>query len=106
MSAAASNTWVVHKFGGSSVANADCFARVAAIVESQPTTRIAVVLSACQGVTDRLLQLVALAACQDEAWRVQLRALRDRHHQIASGLLPDAAVSDYLAEFDHDCAEL
>src|ERR1700704_2977453 len=76
MSSVAPSTWVVYKFGGSSVANADCFARVAAIVESQSRHRIAVVLSACKGVTDGLLQLVALAERQDEAWRVQLRVLR------------------------------
>src|ERR1700745_4393850 len=54
--------WVVHKFGGSSVADADCFRRVAAIIESLPATRVGVVLSACRGVTDGLLPLVGLAA--------------------------------------------
>ena len=45
--------WVVHKFGGSSVADAQCFERVADIIESQAATlRLAIVLSACKGVTD------------------------------------------------------
>ena len=57
--------WVVHKFGGSSVADADCFRKVAAILESAPPARLAVVLSACKGVTDALLRLVALAERQD-----------------------------------------
>src|ERR1700721_1029009 len=47
--------WIVHKFGGSSVADADCFRRVADIVEASPHGREAVVLSACRGVTDALL---------------------------------------------------
>ncbi|HEV7433110.1 MAG TPA: bifunctional aspartate kinase/homoserine dehydrogenase I [Steroidobacteraceae bacterium] len=106
MSSAAPSTWVVYKFGGSSVANAECFERVAAIVESQSNRRIAVVLSACKGVTDGLLQLVALAEGQDEAWRVQLRILRERHEQIASALLPHAGVAEYLAEIDHDGVDL
>ena len=38
--------WTVHKFGGSSVADADCFVRVAGLVEAQPPGRQAVVLSA------------------------------------------------------------
>ena len=38
--------WVVHKFGGSSVADADCFRRVAAILDSIPAPRLGVVLSA------------------------------------------------------------
>ena len=57
--------WVVHKFGGSSVADARCFERVAGIVEAQmvpaaaaapqPRPRLAIVLSACKGVTDACL---------------------------------------------------
>jgi aspartokinase/homoserine dehydrogenase 1 len=97
---------VVHKFGGSSVSNAECFDRVATIVESQSQHRIAVVLSACKGVTDGLLQLVTLAERQDEAWRMQLRILRKRHEQIASALLPAAVVGEYLGEFDHDAVDL
>ncbi len=106
MSSAAPSSWVVYKFGGSSVANADCFARVAAIVESQSRHRIALVLSACKGVTDGLLQLVSLAERQDEAWRVQLRILRKRHEEIASALLPAPKVEEYLGEFDRDGADL
>ncbi|MFT3904975.1 MAG: bifunctional aspartate kinase/homoserine dehydrogenase I [Steroidobacteraceae bacterium] len=106
MTKAVSRDWVVHKFGGSSVADAQCFQRVAEIIESQPQARLGVVLSACKGVTDGLLALVAAAEKQDEAWRTQLRALRARHEGIAQTLLPAAAVSEYLAEFDRDSADL
>src|SRR5579863_2511579 len=57
--------WIVHKFGGSSVADAGCFRRVAEIVEASPHPREAVVLSACRGVTDALLALVSLAEKPD-----------------------------------------
>ena len=57
----APESWVVHKFGGSSVADAACFERVANILEAQPQKRLGVVLSACRGVTDALLRLVVLA---------------------------------------------
>ena len=57
--------WIVHKFGGSSVADAACFARVAGIVEALPPGRLALVLSACRGVTDALLGLVRLAESRD-----------------------------------------
>ena len=53
--------WVVHKFGGSSVADVACFRRVAEIVEASSNPREAIGLSACRGVTDALLELVALA---------------------------------------------
>ena len=106
MSSAAPSTWVVYKFGGSSVANAECFDRVATIIESQPGQKVAVVLSACQGVTDGLLQLVAHAERQDDAWRMQLRTLRKLHEQIATALLPANVVAEYLAGFDHDALDL
>jgi bifunctional aspartokinase / homoserine dehydrogenase 1 len=99
-------SWVVHKFGGSSVADAACFARVAAIVEAQAGQKQAVVLSACKGVTDALLKLVQSAERQDESWRSGIDALRARHAGIAGELLPAAQVQEYLAEFDRDAADL
>src|SRR6202140_512498 len=98
--------WVVHKFGGSSVADADCFERVAGIAESQHRPRLAIVLSACKGVTDELLELVTLAEAQHADWQQRLAALRDRHAIIAAALLEHSAVAEYLAEFDRDLADL
>ncbi len=106
MSSPDPDSWVVHKFGGSSVADAACFARVAAIVESQPGRKLAVVLSACKGVTDALLQLVSSAERQDESWRAALQGLRERHATIAAALLPAALVQETLTEFDRDAADL
>jgi bifunctional aspartokinase / homoserine dehydrogenase 1 len=106
MTATAHASWVVHKFGGSSVADAACFRRVAAIVESWPQDRPAcrqgVVLSACKGVTDALLKLVSQAETQDLGYRAGLDALRARHANIASELLAPAAASLYLSAFDRD----
>jgi bifunctional aspartokinase / homoserine dehydrogenase 1 len=108
--------WVVHKFGGSSVADAQCFERVATIVESPSLrsatgapdiqARVAVVLSACKGVTDQLLELVALAERQDQGWRARLVKLRERHADIATALLEARGSEQYLAQFDRDSADL
>ena len=110
------DAWVVHKFGGSSVADARCFERVATIAETPSLLsasrshavpqRVAIVLSACKGVTDELLQLVDLAERQDPAWRARLGALRERHADIAAQLLWPTAAAEYLAEFDSDSADL
>ena len=68
-----SQQWQVHKFGGTSVANADCFVKVANIVESNLSTgdiNIAVVVSAMGGkpkTTDLLLSTVSAAAARDDA---------------------------------------
>lgn len=98
--------WVVHKFGGSSVADADCFRRVAAILEEAPPGRLAVVLSACKGVTDALLRLVALAERQDAAYREGLEELRARHAQIAAEVLSAAEAREYLQRLERDCQDL
>ena len=94
--------WVVHKFGGSSVADADCFKRVANILETLPPGQLGVVLSACRGVTDGLLGLVARAEAQDDSWRGELDALRARHDTIAGNLLSADARQLYMAGFDRD----
>jgi aspartokinase/homoserine dehydrogenase 1 len=106
MPSPAAPAWVVHKFGGSSVADADCFRRVADIIESQPAPRLGIVLSACKGVTDALLNLVTLAERQDETYLGQLQALRDRHEKIATTLLSPKAAATWLARFDQDRADL
>ncbi|MHB1814821.1 MAG: aspartate kinase, partial [Steroidobacteraceae bacterium] len=98
--------WFVHKFGGSSVADAACFERVASILEASPAERLGVVLSACKGVTDALLELISLAEAQDERYRGQVVALRERHIAIAEALLPADALRLYGAGLDRDCRDL
>ncbi len=101
-----SDPWVVHKFGGSSVADADCFRRVATILESLRDERLGIVLSACRGVTDALLRLVDLAERQDDFFRGELAALRARHATIAEALLSAESARLFLAGFDRDCHDL
>ncbi len=59
-------------------------------------------LSACRGVTDALLGLVARAEAQDDGWRGDLDALRTRHNTIAESLLSADARQLYMAGFDRD----
>ncbi len=98
--------WIVHKFGGSSVADAACFERVANILDASGAERLGVVLSACKGVTDALFELISLAEAQDERYRGQIGALRERHITIAKALLPADAVRLYGAGLDRDCRDL
>jgi len=100
------SAWVVHKFGGSSVADAGCFARVADILEAQPAARLGVVLSACKGVTDALLGLVSAAEREDAAWQPGLDQVRARHAGIAGALLDASGQAEFLGEFDRDLADL
>src|ERR1700761_820576 len=103
---ATGDSWVVHKFGGASVAAAGCFRRVAAILDSLPERRLGVVLSACRGVTDALLRLVSLAEGQDDSYRSEIASLRVRHAAIAETLLTPQSARLYLAGFDRDCHDV
>src|SRR5262245_40028990 len=91
----------VHKFGGSSVADADCMRQVAAILERESGDRLAVVLSACRGVTDSLLELVN-AAERKETVSDRIGLLRQRHVDMAKILCDQAAASAYVDELDND----
>ena len=98
--------WVVHKFGGSSVADAACFRRVAEIVEASSNPREAIVLSACRGVTDALLELVALAEQPDKEFGPAIRALKSRHLDLAAELVSKPAYEGYKAQFERDCLDI
>jgi aspartokinase/homoserine dehydrogenase 1 len=98
--------WKVHKFGGSSVADAACMERVARIIESDPASRKAVVLSACRGVTDALLGLVSLAERQDAALEDRIQELRQRHVGIARELLSDELCDEFVVQLDRDCRDI
>jgi aspartokinase/homoserine dehydrogenase 1 len=98
--------WKVHKFGGSSVADAACMDRVARIVETDPSRRKAVVLSACRGVTDALLTLISLAEQQDASLDQRIAELRDRHVGIARELLPGALCDEFVEGLDRDCHDV
>ena len=98
--------WIVHKFGGSSVADAACFRRVAEIIETSPNSREAVVLSACRGVTDALLALVALAETPDGDFAAGIEALRQRHVQLARSLVSGEACAVYTDQMERDCRDI
>jgi aspartokinase/homoserine dehydrogenase 1 len=79
--------WVVHKFGGSSLADAAAYRGVAAILERESGTRTAVVVSAMSGMTDALLRLVGLASSRDAAQTAEFEELRGRQCEVARCLV-------------------
>jgi bifunctional aspartokinase / homoserine dehydrogenase 1 len=98
--------WIVHKFGGSSVADANCFRRVADLIEASENPREAVVLSACRGVTDALLGLVALAERPEGYFPSAIEQLRRRHEKLAGELLSRSAYESYCALLNSDCRDI
>ena len=97
--------WIVHKFGGSSLANADCFRRVAEIVQGRAQDAVAVVVSAMGGTTDQLFGVIESAARGDDIGDA-LTAIRLRQVDTARELLTAAAADAYVAELDRELADI
>ena len=91
----------MHKFGGRAWLTPTASAKWRPFRVRRPA-RLAVVLSACKGVTDALLRLVALAERQDGGYRSELAQLRSRHAAIAQEVLTAPAAQAYLTGFDRD----
>ncbi len=100
------SAWIVHKFGGSSVADAACFRRVADIVEASTNPREAIVLSACRGVTDSLLELIKVAEHADGDFLAPLDRLEARHAELAGALVSSAVRGAYCDELRRDVADI
>ncbi len=91
--------WTVHKFGGTSLADADRYRAASVIILSQRSgERIAVVVSAMSGVTNALIEAVNLAATQDESYLQKLEALEKRHLETIGLLQLQHAQSSTLSE--------
>jgi aspartokinase/homoserine dehydrogenase 1 len=89
-----SSGWTVHKFGGTSLADAERYRAACEIVLSQRShERVAVVVSAMSGVTNALIESVNLAANQDDSYLQQLQKLENRHRETIAGLLQDDQTS-------------
>ena len=64
-------SWIVHKFGGTSLATAERFQAVGEILENRLYGPQCVVVSALGGVTDDLLRMIDLAAAKDDAYEAR-----------------------------------
>ena len=94
-------TWTVHKFGGTSLADAECFSRVATIIEQQPAGNQAVVVSAMGGFTDALLRLVEGAQTGQKP-EEPLNALAERYEAVVSKLVNAADGAPLMDAFRND----
>jgi aspartokinase/homoserine dehydrogenase 1 len=98
--------WKIHKFGGSSLADADCFRRVAAILADQPDGSIGVIVSAMGGMTDALLQLAALAERDDDRFTSELHRIGERYAATARELVKGDALVELLDLWGQDAADI
>lgn len=102
----AEKRWKIHKFGGSSLADATCFRRVAGIVMGLPEERLGVVVSAMGGMTDALLNLAALAEQDDASFETELHAIGKRYATTAKDLLQGDARVAVLDAWSKDAEDV
>ena len=77
----------VLKFGGTSVGSALPLANVKEIVSSTQGPAV-VVVSALGGITDVLIRTASIAEAADPSWKTEFEAIRSRHWQLVSELMP------------------
>ncbi len=98
--------WKIHKFGGSSLADANCFARVADIVAGMPDAQIGVVVSAMDGMTDKLIRLSLLAERDDSAYIAELHQIGQRYSNAAKDLVSGDGLVRLLDQWGQDAKDI
>lgn len=98
--------WDAHKFGGTSVANADRYKNIAGllglreVIQKGPPT--AIVVSAMSKVTDALIELTQLAQAQNSLYQERFVALQARHRETVEQLVQGQRQKDLWARFEAD----
>ena len=102
----AEERWKIHKFGGSSLADAACFRRVASIVLEMPDARLGIVVSAMGGMTDALINLAILAERDDDGYIAELDAIGERYAATAAELLQADSRVELLDAWSADARDI
>jgi bifunctional aspartokinase / homoserine dehydrogenase 1 len=97
---------IVHKFGGTSVADAACYRHVAGLLQERQEQRCIAVVSAMRGVTDALIRAVRLAGQRDDEWRSALAELQDRHRATVLAIDAGDQAHALVAAIDDDIASI
>ena len=80
----------VMKFGGTSVGSVKSILSLKEIVEAEARTQpVIVVVSALDGITDKLIATSKLAKQGDEHYREEFEAMVKRHHQMIDTIITD-----------------
>ena len=101
-----STGWVVHKFGGTSVANAERYRQVAAIMLAESGEKKVIVVSAMSGVTDDLIEIVALAKARNDAYLTRGDELKARNVETVDALLPQDRRQPLVDTLESDFKDL
>jgi bifunctional aspartokinase / homoserine dehydrogenase 1 len=101
------NARVVHKFGGTSLADASCVRRVAEIIAARPESCRIVVVSAMSGVTNMLVRAVELAGARDAGgYRQLLDDLECKHRDAIADLVAPSIARELGDAMTKDLSEI
>lgn len=100
------HTRQLHKFGGSSLADAKCYQRVAGIMADYSQPGDLMVVSAAGSTTNQLISWLKLSQSDRLAAHQVQQALRRYQSELISGLLPAEIAETMIAEFIRDLEKL
>ncbi|MBP2169162.1 aspartokinase/homoserine dehydrogenase 2 [Erwinia toletana] len=100
------NTRQLHKFGGSSLADAKCYQRVAGIMADYSQPGDLMVVSAAGSTTNQLISWLKLSQNDRLSAHQVQQALRRYQTELITGLLPAEFAEPMVAEFIHDLEKL
>jgi len=95
-------SWMVHKFGGASLAGPAEYRQVAGILLAGSDAPQAAVVSASFGITDRLVALVDAAPAGGAAVDAGVEAIRHHHLALGRDLLSTAGADQYESALEED----
>jgi aspartokinase/homoserine dehydrogenase 1 len=102
----AGNNWKIHKFGGSSLGDPECFQRVANILSAEPQLKLGVVVSAMGGMTDKLIRLAVMAERDNSGYLAELNEMGERYAQTAKQLVHGNSLVNLLDQWGDDANDL
>ena len=97
----------VLKFGGSSVANAENINKIVSTLKERiGKEKLVVVVSALGGITDALINSVAMASKGEELYKEELQKIENRHLEMVKELIPISQQSHLLSLVKRHCNEI
>ncbi|MFX0099168.1 MAG: aspartate kinase [Candidatus Hodarchaeota archaeon] len=90
---------IIHKFGGSCLANEEAFAKTLEIIKKFSSIPTVVVLSAFKGVTDKLIDLMTLALENIDSARKDCDKLQDFHLEMVNSTIKSMKAVDRAKKF-------
>ncbi len=96
----------LHKFGGSSLANPDCYRRVAKLLKDYSQSHDLVVVSAAGKTTNKLIEFVDLLASDAEKAHEQLNSIEQFQSELIQDLLEGEIASSLTAQLNDEISVL